>query len=174
MNDITDFVSDPVFPLFWHFSTKGIVPRVISAEPDIVTLEYAKGPRLGQYMHQAPQDRLLQIYTTLGTNVAYINKYCVQHGHLHTENIVVSGGNPVIIDWDHGSFLGIPDIEFWKGQDSQLLLKTTKERLHESKKGDFYAAIENAYTAAFEKEFRIPRQQNHREISIAATEKFGF
>lgn len=174
MAEIMDLISDPVFPLFWHFSEKGIVPRIINAEPDVVMLEEAKGPRLGELIAKATRPTLLNLYTQLGTNTAYINKYCVAHHDLHTENVVVEGKKPIIIDWGKSIYLGISGIEFWKEQDSRMLLDTTRERLQHAKKEDLYDAVETAYRTAFEREFAVPQTITHHDIAMAATDKFGF
>lgn len=171
-SEISDFVSCAVSPYLIHFGEKGITPKVLHAKSDeLLILKKVEGPRLGDVLKSGIEEaRLKEIYEQLGSNVGYISKYCIEHGDLHTENIIIENGMPIIIDWGSASFFGIffeePEkrYQFWIERDSKHLLRSTRERLGEVGKMNIYPQLENTYSKSFKEEILSPRDVKIRDM----------
>ncbi|MBW2996545.1 phosphotransferase [Candidatus Woesearchaeota archaeon] len=178
--ELFDLVSEVVIPWLVHFSEKGITPKIKSADFfGALTIEEVEGPRLGEYLRQdVDAEQLQEIYNELGSRVAYISKYCIVHGHLHTENVVVRSGDnmPVIIDWGMASYLGLifeDEDRLSQDRNSNDLLEATKERLEEVGRDNIYQRLKDSYAESFRKEINSPFDITPREIQLNSLQKYG-
>jgi len=183
MEEITDITTETIVPQLMHFSDVGITPKILRIDSgEILHLKKAEGPRLGLWLQQEPDiEKIIQLYVKLGVAVAYISNLYITHGHLHTENVVVEGENPIIIDWGLGSFLGIvydnleKKIETWMADNSSMLLETTKERLQTVGRFKLYTPIEAAYTKAFSQRMAIePTPKALKTVNKNQTRMYGY
>lgn len=167
MTEITDATSELVIPYLIHFSKAGIAPKILGVDGFAIRMRMAEGPRLFRFLRDADQKQLERVYGNIGRNVAYMHKYCVSHRDLHTGNIVVENGLPVIIDWGKASY-GAGLI------DSVQIMADTQERLAELTRRDLYKELERAFLAANDEERHKPLEVSHEEIQAAAFREFGF
>lgn len=172
---LIDIVSCLIVPYLIHFGERGITPRILKVEgEELITIEKAQGPRLGELLEKADLERLTRIYHQLGTSVGYISKYKIVHDDLHPDNVVVCGDKPVIIDWGKASYFGIAHTdsqeacEFWMERDSGILLYTTQGRLITARRRELFPTLKEAYAESFVTEFRKPLDVDHREIQRRA------
>lgn len=179
MNDnpetLQDVVSCLIVPYLIHFGERGITPKVLEVDgEEVLTIEKVEGQRLGELLGKADAERLTRVYHQLGVSVGYLPKYKIDHGDLHPHNVVVCGDKPVIIDWGKASYFGIAHenpqeaYEFWMGQDSRVLLETTKGMLGKVERGNLFAVLEQAYTESFRTELCRPFDVDPREIQRRA------
>lgn len=182
MTELVDITSEVVIPYFIHFAEVGIAPKIVAVEGgEVLRIIAAVGPRLGEMLKAKTRiDTLCGIYAELGRRVGYISKYCIAHGHLHTENVVVEGGIPIIIDWGQAEYLGIAHeneeerYRFWKGVNTQFLMESTQERLAEAGRlGITYNELQEAFYEKFRAELLSPRGVQDEEIQRKAFARYG-
>ncbi|MBI2148828.1 hypothetical protein HYU23_04055 [Candidatus Woesearchaeota archaeon] len=172
VEEIVDLVSEDITPFLIHFGEIKITPEILDVnDGSCIQIRRVPGPRLGTLLlDDSDLNKLKSIYAKLGYKVGYISKYCVEHGHLHTENVVVENDEPHIIDWGQGTYFGITysNIEqryrFWMEQNSEFLLRTTKERLITANREIYYPNLERIYCEKFRSGLLSPLKPSSREI----------
>ncbi len=164
--EIIDVTSCVVTPVLIYLGTKGITPRVLAVEgEEILTLQKVQGPRLGQLLESqefvSPQAD--EVYVKLGTAVATISRYGLVHGHLHSYNVVVEQGRPIVIDWEQASYFpGNPTRDF--GGNLVMLL----EDLRKSKRSD-KTNLESLLINSFDGAILLPAEKSYAQMEIEAS-----
>ena len=167
--EILDTTGEEIVPYLIHFSKRGIVPQILGVEGGFaMTMRKAEGPRLCQVIRDATLDKLIGIYCSLGSSVAYINKYGIAHSDLDTANVIVENDLPVIIDWDKATFCSSSH-----SPDDARLLGSTHKILQEAGKRESYSPLEHAFSLALNKERSKPLEISHAEIARRAYAEFG-
>ena len=164
---IEDITSELVTPLLIYFGNQGITPCVMGVEGgEVLTLEMVPGHRLGELLRQTEFSSPVAsaVYRSLGTSVGTISRHGVMHGHLHSDNVVVTPDNkPVIIDWGQASYLPIVDDP--KGWYLRNCVQLVEDVRH-SGRGD-REQLERTLMDAFDQSVRIPLERSYREIELA-------
>ncbi len=165
---IQDITSELVTPLLIYFGKQGVTPFVMSVEGgEVLTLEEVPGPRLGQLLKEerftTPIAR--EVYRILGTSAGSISRYGVMHGHLHSDNVVVTPDNkPVIIDWGQASYMPIrDDPEGWYMRNCLLLVEDVRYSGRDDRE-----ELERILMSAFDTSVRMPLERSYRELERAA------
>lgn len=161
---IADFVDPKLIPLLVHLGLKEITPLVISSIDDLIEVEYVKGERLGNLLKKGEADLLKTIYKQLGVNVAYINKLLISHCDLHTHNIIINEGKPVIIDWGKAyPTIAVAD-SILSQDDSSCLLEDTNEILNKTGRQELYGILKQVYTDNYKEEIVKPLEKTPEQI----------
>lgn len=165
MSEICDLVSEAVVPFLIHFSERGIVPKILSVEGGFcLNLRAAEGPRLGTWLKTASADEMRKVYGVLGSHIGYISKYGVAHEDLHTFNVVVENGFPVIIDWGKASAF------FCKhDMDAGVLLDDTEKQV----RAEYFPNLKKVFSDAFQKELSLPPDVSTEEIVMKSWRLYG-
>lgn len=179
MEGLTDITSEIIVPYLIHFGERGYTPKIFRVDGgEILRIRKAEGPRLSAFLETASREQLERLYMQLGVRVGYISKYHVVHGHLHTDNVIVERDKPVIIDWGQGSYVGIVSDEqdqhyrFWMGQNSGMLLESTRERLEAVGKEDLFSELRGKYSEAFRRELFMPQCVTPQQLQRIAFELY--
>ena len=173
--EIMDFVSEMVAPYLIYFGEKGISPKVIDVlGEEIITLKKSEGPRLGEFLKMdQPLSTLESIYHSLGLSIGHISRYCIEHGHLHVDNVVIENNSPVIIDWGMAFYAGIlasdDTFDMWKNLNCSFLLDTTLKALN-VKCNTMYPELEKVFLEEFRREFLCTEGISPTEIKYKLLE----
>lgn len=163
---IVDVTNCLVTPLLIYLGSKGITPRVVGVEgEEVLTLERVEGFRLGQLLRNEEFSKASasEVYGLLGEAVGTISRYGIVHGHLHSDNVVVTSQNkPVIIDWAQASYFPIYGPEgIWRAQNLAMLV----EDLGKSKRRD-RKELEGTLMRSFDTALQRPVEKSYRQIEL--------
>jgi tRNA A-37 threonylcarbamoyl transferase component Bud32 len=133
-----------------------------------------EGEKLGLWLHKNKEESniLRDMYEELGYRVGFIHKYSVVHNHLKTDNIIVSDGRPIFVDWKHAQHIQEVDendsySKFLDFSDSKVLLRTAGNVLKEldPKLTD---ELEKIYRERRKSELRSPLEVTLEELTRRA------
>lgn len=165
---IEDVTSELVTPLLIYFGKQGITPFVMGMEGgEVLTLEEVPGLRLGQLLKETQFTTQIaaQVYEALGTSVGTLSRHGVIHGHLHSDNVVVTPSNkPVIIDWGQASYMPIrDDPEGWYTRNCVQLVEDVRNSGRDDRE-----PLERILMGSFDRSVRLPVEKSYRELELAA------
>lgn len=165
---IQDVTSELVTPLLIYFGRQGITPFVMGADGgEVLTLELVPGLRLGQLLKETQFTTPIasNVYNVLGASVGTISRHGVLHGHLHSDNVVVTPENkPVIIDWGQASYMPIrDDPEGWYMRNCLHLVEDVRHSGRDDRE-----ELERILMDSFDKSVRMPVERSYRELELAA------
>ncbi len=167
-NRIVDVVGIAVAPFLIYFGNRGITPKVLAVEgEEVLTLERAEGPRLGQLLRAGRLDQASApvLYERLGRAFGTISRYGILHGHPHSDNVVVTlENNPVVIDWGMALYLPLRDgIKAWRTRNLADSLAGLRNRDGLASPWNLRRALISGFNDSFESPAEKSVQEIHRE-----------
>jgi len=178
---LVDIADRRVVPYLIHFSERGMVPSIIRVKRNYwgplvrtrkLVTEVVDGERVESVIEGPDLGELVSVYSILGKNLAYMNKLGVTHGDLHTGNVIIRRGVPLIFDWDYA----VPPAFGNLGFDFVNLLKDTYDTFDRYGKSDCLEldSIGVALKTSFGEEMDRPLEVSHEEIHRFAKERFKY
>ena len=84
-------------------------PRILSTEPDKITMEFLKGERIKDVLNSSPRAKREMIYRLIGEAAAKLHSTDIMHGDLTTSNMILKEGKLFIIDFGLGKSTRRPE-----------------------------------------------------------------